>query len=714
MLANSPLSPTFAQTSASTSSPPLQGLRSSAVPFPSSPPTSQSEARMSYTSSSSTSPPTLALPEIHPFSFSPTDSANSASSSSRNHPRQTSPPAQNSVLSFSPDSEKADSASFSDQQDSPDPKAPSAKTHRKNASSSASYSKSLPTPEGYATFGDLAAQTAERQPSPKPPNMPLHREQDENDALEGLATPTPDTAFSKAFGGSPPAANEERKAQSSDVGRSRASSRASNALRHMTSSESLASTTTSSSIGGQHWNGATQKMPLPPMPAGPKGQSTSPPLAAESASNRASIVGVSRPLRSASLVGPGAQPTQERSATTSPQRNGAAMLANEKQRASALLINPSTLHGTISQRRKSPNIPDTATFPSTEERSGNTDSLGVPASDHPGMAGLGLTRSASTERGAGSRSSTYKTAGGTSPQAAVSPALPQPFNVAGSLPMRLRALSQPSKRPGMPSFNSDIGQPAPPLPTQAAAAPTMQRADSDPTSAPARSDQPPPTPVMPSTPMSFEYPASLEDSIYAVPGITGDSASGQTVSPTSTQQQGGLPLPRTAQPNNEMSFLEPETPASMVFQQTSQTSSPVKGPQTEYQPPPSDAMRVPFHFMRQVRASILSGAYLTPRLYIPKSLWSQSSMKLVHTETKVRMLDLLLNGLESIERAGDVLLLDGQIKAGNTGSKLDAANRLMRELESFEGMLEGVQSTLAKKLPYVEQPNGKKGGGVSD
>lgn len=238
----------------------------------------------------------------------------------------------------------------------------------------------------------------------------------------------------------------------------------------------------------------------------------------------------------------------------------------------------------------------------------------------------------------------------------------------------------------------------------------MQRADSDPVAGPNGNEQLPPTPVMPTTPMSFGYPASMENSIYNVPGISvgNDDATGEAISPTSTQQGG---LSRTA-PSHATSFLEPETPASAMFQQHSQ-ASPVKGPTVEYQAPPSDIMRVPFHFMRQIRTSILSGAYLTPRLYIPKQLWGQPSMKLVHTETKVRMLDLLLNGLESIGRAGDVLLLDGQIKAGNTGSKIDAANRLMRELESFEGMLDGVQSTLAKKLTYVEQPNGKKGGGVS-
>jgi hypothetical protein len=118
--------------------------------------------------------------------------------------------------------------------------------------------------------------------------------------------------------------------------------------------------------------------------------------------------------------------------------------------------------------------------------------------------------------------------------------------------------------------------------------------------------------------------------------------------------------------------------------------------------------------LRQLRSSILTGAYLTQRLYVPKQLWQQGSVKLIHIETKVRMLDLLLSGLEGIERLGDLLLLDthANIRPGNASSRVDSANRLAKELESFEGMLDGVQSTLSKKLGYIEAPGGKKGGQV--
>lgn len=706
MVANSPISPTFANQVSTSTSPPNRIL-SSAVPFPASSPTSQSNARLSYISSSSTSPPSLALPEIHPFSFSPANSASASGSSHVLRGQQTSSLNQHSILSFSPDSETSDNSAFSEQQQSPGTK--KLRTHRKNASSASSFAR--PSSEGYATFGDLAAQQLHQQSSPKTQNVSRNHEVDETIGPEGLTTPTPDTAFSKAF--APRFDQEERNAPSADATRSGAHPRTADALKRQTSDESLTSMATSSSLGRQQGNGLEQMEHPLSMPTIPKVASVPSPPTSDRADRRASLIASNRPLRSASLVAGQPAPRQPSAATHT--LNSLPASASESQQASALLINPSTLHGTISQRRKSPQVPDTASFPTDED--GDSNMLGIPQSSYEGMSGLGLSRTTSTERASGNRALALKSpepSTAVSSTASLSPS-PQSYNVAGSSPMRVRALSQPSKRPALPSHHSDFGSDTSALPVPGTNAPSMQRADSDPSNTSGMNHGPPPTPNMPTTPMSFEYPGSLNESIHTVPGssVVDDITNDQMVSPAGTQQ--AAVSTRKAGTPHAASFLEPDTPASMSFQQQHAQPSSGNGLQMEYQPPPADIMRVPFHFMRQMRASIMSGAYLTPRLYIPKQLWSQSSIKLVHTETKVRMLDLLLNGLESIERtAGDILLIDGNIKAGNVGSKIDAANRLMRELESFDGMLDGVQSTLAKKLPYIEQPNGKKGGGVSE
>lgn len=112
-------------------------------------------------------------------------------------------------------------------------------------------------------------------------------------------------------------------------------------------------------------------------------------------------------------------------------------------------------------------------------------------------------------------------------------------------------------------------------------------------------------------------------------------------------------------------------------------------------------VRRPFHLLRQIQETLEGeGAYLTPRLYLPRQVWSQAGVKLVAIETKVRMLDLLRGGLEVVNRSGEAW-----VRGHST------ASTYARELESLDGLMEGIQSTLSKKLGYG--PTGKKTGAVS-
>lgn len=126
--------------------------------------------------------------------------------------------------------------------------------------------------------------------------------------------------------------------------------------------------------------------------------------------------------------------------------------------------------------------------------------------------------------------------------------------------------------------------------------------------------------------------------------------------------------------------------------------------------PPSNLtiapVRRPFHLMRQIVASIDSGAYVTPRLFVPKIIWSQAGIKLVGIETKVRMLDLLLAGIEAVERTGEWMLLRSPTGRSEKECK-DRAVALLREMDAFEALMDGISSTLEKKLGFGG--NGKKG-----
>jgi hypothetical protein len=114
--------------------------------------------------------------------------------------------------------------------------------------------------------------------------------------------------------------------------------------------------------------------------------------------------------------------------------------------------------------------------------------------------------------------------------------------------------------------------------------------------------------------------------------------------------------------------------------------------------------------MRQLRQSIQTGGYITPRLYIPKQLWTQGGIKLLHLETKVRVIDLLLAGLESLEKTGEPLISTTPIPP--MASRLSASEKLIKELDSFDSLLEEAQSTLSKKLGFIEASGGKKAGHV--
>ncbi|ORY55551.1 hypothetical protein BCR35DRAFT_271856 [Leucosporidium creatinivorum] len=175
-----------------------------------------------------------------------------------------------------------------------------------------------------------------------------------------------------------------------------------------------------------------------------------------------------------------------------------------------------------------------------------------------------------------------------------------------------------------------------------------------------------------------------------------------TQSPSLSHSQSSLP-------SYTHSSTPSETPTYSSFPRAS-TSFP--GALTSPPPPTASAtataaaasistIRRPFHLLRQILESLDGqGAYVTPRLFVPPQVWSQAGVKLVALETKVRMLDLLLSGLDSLSKVA-VGWSEGRANVKGWNS----------ELESFEGLMEGIQSTLSKKLGYGT--GGKKMGSTS-
>lgn len=113
----------------------------------------------------------------------------------------------------------------------------------------------------------------------------------------------------------------------------------------------------------------------------------------------------------------------------------------------------------------------------------------------------------------------------------------------------------------------------------------------------------------------------------------------------------------------------------------------------------------PFHLMRQLHLSIVRGAYVTKRMYIPKEMWIQQSAKLMSLEAKIRMLEVVATGIDGLEKGGEPLLVP---PGGQPGLAVVNAARFAKQLEDFAALLVEVQNSLAKKLSFLETVAGKK------
>lgn len=123
---------------------------------------------------------------------------------------------------------------------------------------------------------------------------------------------------------------------------------------------------------------------------------------------------------------------------------------------------------------------------------------------------------------------------------------------------------------------------------------------------------------------------------------------------------------------------------------------------------PVAPLRRPFQLLQRIHESITSGAYLTQRLFAPKTIWAQAGIKLASLDTKQRMVDMLLMGLEGVDRVGQPLVV-AQATGEHAKYGRATAERLAKELDAFESVLESIESGPAKKLSLTEGPGVKKG-----
>lgn len=122
---------------------------------------------------------------------------------------------------------------------------------------------------------------------------------------------------------------------------------------------------------------------------------------------------------------------------------------------------------------------------------------------------------------------------------------------------------------------------------------------------------------------------------------------------------------------------------------------------------PVAPVRRPFQVLQRIRESILTGAYITQRLYVPKSVWAQAGIKLASLEHKQRMIEMLLQALDGVDKIGKPLLL---VQPGeNVRLAQTMGENMAKELEMFEQVLDHIEAGPAKKLSLTDGPGVKKG-----
>ena len=392
--------------------------------------------------------------------------------------------------------------------------------------------------------------------------------------------------------------------------------------------------------------------------SGPLKFSTLPPLPSpEERSRRASAYSAPhdtspqrpRATRSASLAtAPTISSFPPSTYATGRRSEGSTSLITEED---PVYISDSTTQGTISRRRKPPHFTS-----SNGNASDHVVEEEDPDLDLEQQSPLSLTTATASTR-------------------EIAPAAGE-FGRRTSPPQRHRALSQPSKRPLLSSYLSDQAIPSLPSFKPRTVSPNLSRKLS--------------MPMVKTLSVNTDVSLSRTASNSSITSFTRAPFAETPMSATS----GFFPF-RTSPPTHSSSYLSLSPPPFDLSQQ-----------------PTVSLIRRPFHLMRQIAATIETGGYITPRLYIPKSLWSQAGVKLVAVETKVRTLDILLAGLEGLEKYDDYLL-SSQSRSDVVTAR-DFASRFVKELDSFEGLMDGIQSTLSKKLGYSPSAlGGKKVNAVS-
>lgn len=112
--------------------------------------------------------------------------------------------------------------------------------------------------------------------------------------------------------------------------------------------------------------------------------------------------------------------------------------------------------------------------------------------------------------------------------------------------------------------------------------------------------------------------------------------------------------------------------------------------QYTYEQPPPSITDIPYWILRNIKRSIVSGAYITENVFVPKPAWAQADVKFAGIPTKTTAFEILLRVISSIE---------------NSHVSADEASLTPFEisLQATQDELLSLQNQLSKPFPYIKE-----------
>lgn len=112
--------------------------------------------------------------------------------------------------------------------------------------------------------------------------------------------------------------------------------------------------------------------------------------------------------------------------------------------------------------------------------------------------------------------------------------------------------------------------------------------------------------------------------------------------------------------------------------------------QFSYEPPPPSITDIPYWILRNIKGSILSGAYITDSVFVPKSVWTQTDVKFAGIPAKTTAFEIILRLVSSFENF-------------HISPEEASLNPLEVALQSAQDELLSLQNQLSKPFPYIKE-----------